>query len=285
MKSEMEESKSDDGKDQPAVVHHYFVDEAGDPSLFNAKGKVIVGTEGCSRYFTLGKLDIAEPERLAIALDELRKNLLKDPYFEGVPSMQAAARKTATMFHAKDDASEVRREVFKVLQSFEMRFFAVVRDKQVIVRKVLEWNKSNPKYRYHPNQLYDRCVPPLFENRLHQHDSYRIVFAKRGSSDRTNAFESGLSEAKRRFREKWKVASVAPIEVIASDPVRTTCLQATDYFLWATQRCFERGEHRFVDLLQPQISLIIDRDDNRKSDAGEYYTWKNPIVNGFRGGI
>ena len=51
MKSEMEESKSDDGKDQPAVVHHYFVDEAGDPSLFNAKGKVIVGTEGCSRYF------------------------------------------------------------------------------------------------------------------------------------------------------------------------------------------------------------------------------------------
>ena len=91
MKSETEESKSDNGKDQPAVVHHYFVDEAGDPSLFNAKGKVIVGTEGCSRYFTLGKLDIAEPERLAIALDELRMNLLKDPYFEGVPSMQAAA--------------------------------------------------------------------------------------------------------------------------------------------------------------------------------------------------
>ena len=196
-----DESSGDDDKDQPAVVHHYFVDEAGDPSLFNAKGKVIVGTEGCSRYFILCKLDVAEPERLAIALDELRAALIKDPYFADVPSMQLSARKTAIMFHAKDDASEVRREVYKVLQTFEMRYFAVVRDKRVIVRKVLEWNKTNPRYRYHPNQLYDRCVPPLFENRLHQHDSYRIVFAKRGSSDRTNAFESGLSEAKRRFRE------------------------------------------------------------------------------------
>ena len=50
-------------------VHHYFVDEAGDPVLFNAKGRVIAGTEGCSRFFILGNLDVAEPDRLADALN------------------------------------------------------------------------------------------------------------------------------------------------------------------------------------------------------------------------
>ncbi len=46
----------------------------------------------------------------------------------------------------------------------DIRFFAVVRDKATITEKVLEHNKSNPQYRYHPNQLYDRCVSRLFKS-------------------------------------------------------------------------------------------------------------------------
>ena len=30
------------------------------------------------------------------------------------------------------------------------------------------------------------------------------------------------------------------------------------------------GEHRYLDLLLPKIGLSIDRDDTRKSGAGEY---------------
>jgi len=32
----------------------FFVDEAGDDTLFDKKGRVIVGQEGCSNYFILG---------------------------------------------------------------------------------------------------------------------------------------------------------------------------------------------------------------------------------------
>ena len=32
-------------------MRYYFVDEAGDGNLFDAKGQAIIGTEGCSRYF------------------------------------------------------------------------------------------------------------------------------------------------------------------------------------------------------------------------------------------
>jgi hypothetical protein len=90
---------------------HYFVDEAGDPTLFNRKGRVIVGDEGCSRYFMLGKLEISEPEVLSAQLAALRQELVTDPYFKAVPSMRPGNRKTALAFHAKDDVSEVRRRI------------------------------------------------------------------------------------------------------------------------------------------------------------------------------
>ena len=66
-------------------IRNYFVDEAGDSTLFDSKGRVIVGAEGCSRYFILGLVDIAEPEPLEHDLSELRARLLADPYFKNVP--------------------------------------------------------------------------------------------------------------------------------------------------------------------------------------------------------
>ena len=128
--------------DKPLVTY-YYVDEAGDPILFNRKKKVAVGNDGCSRFFILGKLAVANPDELAAAFRELRKELLADPYLAEFPSMQPERRKTARMFHAKDDLPEVRREVFKLLLGFDVRFFAVVRNKMEIVRKVQEHNKRN----------------------------------------------------------------------------------------------------------------------------------------------
>lgn len=32
----------------------WFVDEAGDPTLFGKGGKVVAATEGCSRFFIAG---------------------------------------------------------------------------------------------------------------------------------------------------------------------------------------------------------------------------------------
>src|SRR5438067_1033883 len=91
----------------PKSHRQYFVDEAGDGTLFNAKGKVLIGLEGCSRYFMLGILDVPDPNTLNQALETLRLNLLNDPYFRKIPSMQIAQRKTALAFHAKDDIAEV----------------------------------------------------------------------------------------------------------------------------------------------------------------------------------
>ena len=111
----------------PPSIRHYFVDEGGDGVLFSRNGKGLVGTEGCSRFFILGLLDVPDPEALNDHFDELREQLLHDSYFRGVPSMQPEERKTALAFHAKDDLPEVRRDVFRILWATEgLRFFAVV---------------------------------------------------------------------------------------------------------------------------------------------------------------
>ncbi|MEE6160710.1 DUF3800 domain-containing protein [Cylindrospermopsis raciborskii] len=66
-------------------VRHYFVDEAGDPVIFNGKGKILIGSDGCSHFFILGLLDVANTESLSQDLENLRANLLADPYFKKVP--------------------------------------------------------------------------------------------------------------------------------------------------------------------------------------------------------
>ena len=88
--------------DKTIPLRYYFVDEADDGTLFDRKGRVLVGQPVCSRYFMLGMLDVPRPAELSQALQDLRQRLLADPYFENVPSMQPAAKKTSLFFHAKD---------------------------------------------------------------------------------------------------------------------------------------------------------------------------------------
>jgi hypothetical protein len=256
----------------------YFVDEAGDAVLFNRTGRIGIGQEGCSRFFILGMADIPQVEILAQELDQLRARLRADPYFRDVPSMQPAAGKTATAFHAKDDLPEVRREVFALLRRHELRFFAVVRDKAKVVEYVRQRNEREEGYRYHPNELYDYMVRRLFKNLLHKDDQYNIYFAKRGAANRTEALYQALDTARQRFAAQWQIASKAMIRVLPATPAQQAGLQVTDYLLWALQRLYERREDRFVTLMWPAFSLVHDLDDTRLKQYGAFYTQKKPLT-------
>lgn len=259
-------------------IRHYFVDEAGDGILFDRKGRVVAGTEGCSRFFILGLIDIPDPDTLGRQLDDLRAQLLADPYFKGVPSMQPEARKTALAFHAKDDLPEVRREVLALLQKHSLHFFAVVRDKRKVLEYVRQRNEGEPTYRYNPNELYDYLVRRLFKDRLHKDDEYDIYFARRGKADRTTALLAALEAARQRFSQQWGIVSSAPTHVIPAAPARCPGLQVADYFLWALQRLYERHDERYVTLLWPSFSLVHDLDDTRQARYGVYYTKRKPLT-------
>lgn len=259
-------------------IRNYFVDEAGDGILFDRHGRIVIGTEGCSRFFILGLVDIPEPEPLYQELAELRGRLLQDPYFKRVPSMQPEARKTALAFHATDDLPEVRHQVFATLRRHHLRFFAVVRNKHKLLDYVRQRNEHDPAYRYNPNELYDYLVRLLFKNLLHKDDEYNITFARRGQADRTAALQAALETARQRFAAQWKIISKAPMHVKPSTPPGCVGLQVVDYFLWALQRLYERREERYVEFLWPAFRLVHDLDDTRQAKYGVYYTQKKPLT-------
>jgi hypothetical protein len=258
------------------LVCQYFVDEAGDPTLFSGKGKILIGQEGCSYYFMMGVLQVPDPQSLSRELEALRHDLLADPYFRRVPSMQPEQRKTSVMFHAKDDCPEVRREVFALLMRYpNLQFFAVIRDKG---RGVLREVGTYVHKWYKPNDQYDSLVKRLFKDRLHKADQYEITFATRGAKDRTRALQTALDEARKRFEEKWDIRSEAPIQIHNQPASQSPCLQAADYMLWALQRCYEKREDRYLDYVWPLCHLVHDVDDHRVSKTGVYYNQRNPII-------
>jgi len=253
----------------------FFVDEAGDLALFDQWGKTIVGDEGCSRYFIVALAEIADPETATLQIETLRRQLLDDPWFAGVPSMQPAARKTAVFFHCKDDLPEVRREVFKLTTSLPIKVQAIVRRKETMIDQARRLHAIGK--RLTENEIYDDMVKRLFRNVLHKNEANHIVFARRGKSDRAEALQNAIAAAKRNFERKFGIPSDKPTAIQSDFSWNCPCLQIVDYCLWALQRLYERHEERCFRLVSKSFRLIIDMDDKRNHNYGEYYNDSNPL--------
>ncbi len=253
-----------------------YVDEAGDPTIFGSRrgSGVIVGQEGCSKFFIIGKLEVGDPVTLSDRLPKLRHKLLADPYFTGVPSFKPEGRGTAHGFHANSDLPEVRYRVFGLLRELgaALRFHAVVADKTVIAAREMKKRETNPKARYQPNSLYNDLLRNLYAKFHHIADEYHIWIARRHKSDQSRALRRAIENAEEDFEQSFGFRR-NPARITVSDPNTVVCLQAVDYFLWAVQRFYERREPRFLDMMWPQIAEIHDLHHGRPS--GTFFTGDN----------
>lgn len=283
-----EEDISDDSESNE--IQHLFVDEAGDPTLFDSSGNAIIETNGCSRFFIIGKLEVNDPPALSKMLTELREKLLIDAYFDGVASFQPERQKTALHFHAKDDLSEVRYLVFNLLRDLgkAVRFHAVVCDKKALLKEELERRSQDPRYRYQPDTIYDGLIRSLCSKFHGVASRYEICVAKRGAKDRNQAIRTAIEHAERDFEENFGFSRGGGDAwgITISNPKVTVCLQAVDYFLWAVQRFYEARPHqvtgelmredRYLKMLWPQIGEIHDHDFGPKQ--GTHFTSQRPLT-------
>ncbi|CAN5828333.1 hypothetical protein BH11PLA1_BH11PLA1_01180 [soil metagenome] len=260
----------------PSTPRAYFVDEAGDTTLFDARGSLIVGKPGVSRCFMLGVADITDVSTATARLQELRKNLLADPYFRGVPSMSSDGGKTALCFHAKDDLPEVRREVFRLLPTLPATVQIVIRRKETLAQEARALFAIGR--RLGASDTYDDLVKRLFKNLLHRGTETHVCFARRGKDDRHDSLTRALARAAENFRSQWNRDTPVRFTIRSSTPSADPCLQIADYLLWAVQRLFERGEDRYFQLVAPQCKLIIDLDDRSLKPYGRWYTSKDPLT-------
>ncbi len=187
-------------------IRHYFVDEAGDLTFFDKKGRIIVGKPGVSNFFMVGIAQINQPEQVFRQLEELRKQLCNDSRFKDIPSMQPSANKTAITFHAKDDHPDVRIEVFKLMQSFDVKIFVAIRCKKELAIASKKGYEIFGK-KTNPNDIYDDLVKRLFKNKLHKANLNKIVFARRGKTAREEALQKAINQAKKNFERKWNIYS------------------------------------------------------------------------------
>jgi hypothetical protein len=79
------------------------------------------------------------------------------------------------------------------------------------------------------------------------------------------------------FEIKYCKKSNKPVFIESKYPSQESGLQVVDYLLWAVQRMYERQEDRFYDLMEDKYKLIMDLDDKRNKQYGEWYTDQNRL--------
>jgi len=245
-----------------------------------------------SRFFIAGKLECRDVGALTADLERLRKEVLADPFFKDVPSLDPARKRTAVHFHAKDDPPEVRFLVYKLLAQHDLRFVAVVRDKLRLVDYALQRRRIEPTYRYDPSghELYDELTRHLF-SRLHGWSDHQIVFAQRGHKPRTKAFVDAIAQEDDGFTRDFGLTKPKPIEVVCSVPKDHAGLQAVDYYLWALQRFYERGEVRYLNFVWPQTLEVLDLDvvsprkGKKIAKQGSIFNKEHPLTLESRAGV
>jgi hypothetical protein len=118
----------------------------------------------------------------------------------------------------------------------------------------------------------------LFKSRFYRGDHFEVCFARRGKSDRTEALNLALDQARRTYERDMGVPSRVSIAIRATLPRHSGGLQAVDYFLWALQRLYEQDEDRYWETIRSRVKVVYDRDDTRTASYGVYYTSEKPLT-------
>lgn len=193
-------------------------------------------------------------------------------YFQ-VPSVKKKIAKGGFYFHATDDIPEVRKVFFDFIKSIDCTFEAIVARKDLSIFA----RKHNTK----EEEFYADLLSHLLKNKLELGGKLVLNIAQRGKSTKNHNLELALKKAESRFlnnksntRKQVTTKIVFNVQNQKTEPL----LNITDYFCWAIQRVFEKGETRYYDYLSDKISLVVDLYDSKKYGGNwNYYTRENPL--------
>lgn len=203
---------------------------------------------------------------------QLQNEVELDAYFKGVPSIEKKKSKGGFYFHATDDPAEVRKKFFEFIRSLNCSCEAVVG------RKIPSLYQR--KHNGNESEFYADMLAHLLKNKFQKEGKLVLNIAQRGKSTRNSVLEMAKENAAKRFTDRGdgkllKTEIVFNIQNHFTEPL----LNVADYFCWALQRVFERGETRYYDFLADQIPVIIDLYDQKNYENwGNYYGNKRPLT-------
>ena len=255
-------------------TNHRFLDEAGDTTFYGRGKRTIIGTEGVSNCFILGMVKFSEPlEIIREKVYELQKEIANNPLFETASLVKKKNSVGGYYFHATDDIAEVRLKFFEYIKQLNCTFEAFVGSKNV--------ERYESKHKGKEEYFYADMLSHLIKNKLSKGEKLVLHISERGKSTKNTNLDFALKKAIQRFRKTKGEDLEIKTEVIfnVNYPTNDPLLNVADYFCWAIQRVFERGEIRYYNFLKEKISLVVDVYDNSKYDKwGNYYSPKNPLT-------
>jgi len=277
------------GKDKDIKLNHRFLDEAGDTAFYGKGKKSIIGTNGVSNCFIVGMVKFRQPlTELRKSVIELQEKVATDSYYD-VISVRKKKETTGFYFHATDDIPEIRKLFMDFIKSLDCSFEAVVGRKSI--ERYETAHKGKEQY------FYADLLSHLLKNKLNKKEKLVLHIAERGKSTRNHNLELALEKAKERLANSinfkknmktddgWNSEHFSRKDIISTvvfnvtQPVQEPLLNVADYFCWAVQNVFEKGETRFYNYLKEKISLVIDIYETEKYENWKnYYGPKNPLT-------
>ena len=259
--------------DKKKIAIHRFLDEAGDTTFYSKGKRIAIGDNGVSLCFMIGMVKFKTPiESIRKEIEVLQNKIVSDPYYN-VSSVMKKVRGSGYYFHATDDLPEVRKLFFDFIKSIDCSFEVVV------ATKVVE--QFETKYKGKEEYFYADILSHLLKNKFTQKEDKLILnISGRGNSTKNHNLDLAVAKARQRFLLK-KTADEITTKIVynVTYPTIEPILSVADYFCWAVQRVFEKGEVRFYDFLKDKISTVIDLNDFTKYENFQnYYGPKHPLT-------
>lgn len=262
------------GKKYPNFGYHRFLDEAGDDTFYGKKRISIIGQNGVSNTFILGMVAFKEPlVPIRKKIIELQKDIENSAYYKDVPSVKKRVnKKGGYFFHAKDDLPEIRKEFYDYIRTIDCSFQAVVGQKIISLFEQQHHGKEA--------NFYADLLSHLLKDKFTKYPRLVLNIAERSNSTAIHNLESGLETAKMRYKKRNpKKATNTRVAFSVHKFIDEPLLAVPDYFCWAVQRVFERGETRFYQYMKDKIPLVLDLYDTKGYKGSKnYYTERNPLT-------
>lgn len=254
-------------------ITHRFLDEAGDTTFYLKGKKNAIGVNGVSSCFILGMVKIKDSiEETRNKIFSLQERIANDDFLNVIPSIKKKINTNGFYLHCTDDPPEVRMLFVKLIQEIDCSFEAVV------LRKSIE--RFETRHKGKEEYFYADALSHLLKNKFESLNKIVLNIAERGKCTRNANLDIALKKAKQRFKEKNELKQIkTDIVFNVSNPSREPLLNLADYFCWAVQRVFEKGETRYYDYLKEKISTVADiyDTDKAKQNWSNYYGTKNPL--------
>jgi hypothetical protein len=162
--------------------------------------------------------------------------------------------------------------MYDLIKSIDCSFEAVVG------RKIISLYET--KHKGKEEFFFADLLSILIENKLTSLDKLVLNVASRGKSTKNHNLELAMAMAKLRLKKK-SPNKILKTNVVfnVSTPLKEPLLNISDYFCWALQRVFERGDTRHYNYVKNQISLVRDiYDVDSYSSSRNYYKPNNPLT-------